>query len=764
LSAELLINMWHRAQHILVAAIIVALTFPDWRPEFGVSVDGSCAWLYNYLFAGQPALLAHLIFPHGPLDFLQTPLPIGKNLEIALIANTLLRFFFVWSGLKLSSSLPGSLRLSKWRYWLYTALMMLWLQVNMMDVLLAATVGHLLLLALSTGRQIWLAPAVFLAATGLLVKTIIGMPAVMMYGITCWILLGKTRQWKQLAGWWGLVPAIMLGWWLFLFGSFQGFVTMALSTVYLTLGNSAAVCHYPSNSWWLLGGFWGLILLWPLVVKETRNIWWVMLLPIFAFWKYGISREDIWHIHATYRFYGWVLGVLLLHLTTLRARPFLIAFLAMGCFGFNLRNSEGWSPYEFRNWGLPHFYAWTVHFGEKKAAAQENCRKNMDAIVMPDSIRGIVGDRTIDIFPWHYAFAAANNLHLQPRHIPQSYAAYHPWLDAQDASFFKSDAAPDFLLFHLKPYSEGGQFMGLDDRFLLNDAPETLLAILDRYQVKVRHPRYLLLEKTTAHFIGEKKLWPFSTDWQQQLPVSPGIVRLKAHIEKTVLGRLKSFLYKDDPVFLDIRTGSITRRIKIVPALAESGIWLAPWMEEPSVHSEPYRIPDAIQFVFPNGNSWQLDANSLQLEWIAVNAASPFLPEFRPVVSFDTLRTVFEQQAITTAPPDGYSPGWEQVFESSPGEQLAFEAAVEIQSPKDNSCANLVIAVTDAQGQTAHYASTEYCGMGVGEKGWPTGLRTVLPAGIAAPYRVKIYVWNTGKKEIKIKKMTVFVKKLATKD
>jgi len=264
--------------------------------------------------------------------------------------------------------------------------------------------------------------------------------------------------------------------------------------------------------------------------------------------------------------------------------------------------------------------------------------------------------------------------------------------------------------------------------------------------------------------MGEKKLWPFSTDWQQQLPVSPGIVRLKAHIEKTVLGRLKSFLYKDDPVFLDIRTGSITRRIKIVPALAESGIWLAPWMEEPSVHSEQYRIPDDIQFVFPNGNSWQLDANSLQLEWIAVNAASHFLPEFRPVASFDALRTVFEQQAITTAPPNGYAPGWEQVFEPAPSEQLAFEAAVEIQSPKDNSCANLVVAVTDAQGQTAHYASTEYCGMGVGKEGWPTGLRTVLPAGIAAPYRVKIYVWNTGEKEIKIKKMTVFVKKLATKD
>ena len=741
----------------LVSAILVAVTFPDWRPEFGVSVDGSCAWLYNHLLVEQPALLSQLIFPHGPLDFLQTPLPLGWNLEIALIFNTLLRFFFVWSGLILSDSLPGPVLYARWRYWLYAVMMTVWLQVNMMDVLLAATVGHFLFLAFSTRKKIWLAPAAFLAASGLFIKTIIGMPAVMMYGVTCWVLLGKTRQWKLFAGWVAAIPAIMVAWWLLLFGSFKGFGSMVLGTIYLTLGNSAAVCHYPQNNWWLLGGFWGVFLLWPWVAKETRNIWWMMLLPVFAFWKYGISREDIWHIQVSYRFYGWVFGILLLHLTTFRIWPFVMAIGAMVCFQFNLRNSEGWSPYEFRSWGLPHFYAWTAHFSEKKKAAEESCRENVASVVMPDSIRSIIGDHTIDIFPWHYAFAAANNFHLQPRHIPQSYAAYHSWLDDQDAAFFSSNEAPDFVLFHLKPYSDGGQFIGLDERFLLHDAPNTLLAILDRYKVRLRQPRYLLLEKTEKHFTRERKTVEYKSGWPQQLPETPGFVRLKAGIRKTFAGRLKSFLYKDDPVFMDIRTGGITRRIKIVPALAGEGLWLSPWMEEPSTGTEPYRMPDDIQFVFPHGNTWQLDTGSLQLEWIGLDTTSRFLPPFSKTSEKNFATLVYEQQGETTALSEGFSPGWEHVFEQPPaaGEQLSFEVAATIQSPKDNSCSNLVVAVFDKNGQTAHYASTEYCGMGVGEKGWPTGFRTTLPDGIAAPYRVKVYVWNTGKKGIVVQKMKV---------
>jgi hypothetical protein len=64
----------------------------------------------------------------------------------------------------------------------------------------------------------------------------------------------------------------------------------------------------------------------------------------------------------------------------------------------------------------------------------------------------------------------------------------------------------------------------------------------------------------------------------------------------------------------------------------------------------------------------------------------------------------------------------------------------------------LVVAVSDATGKTVHYASAEYCPMGVGEQvDWPVSLRTVLPAEIAQPAQIKVYVWNTCKKSIWVK-------------
>jgi hypothetical protein len=98
---------------------------------------------------------------------------------------------------------------------------------------------------------------------------------------------------------------------------------------------------------------------------------------------------------------------------------------------------------------------------------------------------------------------------------------------------------------------------------------------------------------------------------------------------------------------------------------------------------------------------------------------------------------------------EGYSAGWTQRFEQSDRANRVFEASVRIKAPHNIGCCQLVLAVTDANGQTAHYATNEYCPMGIGTHDfWPVGLRTVLPTGIAAPFVVKVYVWNTGKKPI----------------
>lgn len=749
--------MRNELKHITLAGLLTAFTFPEWTPEFHISVDGSCAWLYNHLFAEKRDLLTGLIFPHGPLDFLQTPLPIGHNLEIALIANTLLQFLFAWSGLRLAAALGQQ------RYWIQVLLLAIALELNRMDLLLFATTAHFILLRIFEKKSIWLLPAVLLTGTGLLIKTIIGMPGAFMLGIAAWMLFGTQRQWLKLLAVPVSVLAVMALWWIGLFGSMKDFGLMLQGTFFLMQGNSGAVCHYPQNNWWLLGVFWAIWLGWPLLSKKNsssnraRTSWVLLLLPAFAFWKYGMSREDIWHLHVTFRFFVWAFGILLLLLPVMRTRFAVAALLALSCFHLNLRSAEGWSQFDMRPFGLSNLYEWTVRFQEKKQAAIAAGKQNMKAQVFPDSIREIIGDRTTDIYPWHYSYAAANGLNLSPRHIPQSYAAYHPWLDAQDAAFFAGETAPDFIVFHLKPYEEEGQFNGLDSRNLLQDAPQTMLAIADRYQVRARQSRFLLLEKTNNHFLGESQTIAFQPGWQQQLPQEAGITRIKTHFEKSFLGKIKSLLYKDDPVMADVRTGEVTRRIKIVPALAPQGLWLSPWMEQPSLSNEPYRVPDDILFHFPLGNTWKQAAETPELVWTRLDPRSGLLPVFAPAHA-DSSTVLYHLDSLVTAPPNGFSPGWTQTFSTPPpaGKRWVFEANTSLQSPHNNSCSSLVLAVTDASGKTVHYAATEYCGMGIGQGTfWPIGLRTELPADIAVPYTVKVYVWNTGSSAVAVKGMSL---------
>ena len=247
---------------------------------------------------------------------------------------------------------------------------------------------------------------------------------------------------------------------------------------------------------------------------------------------------------------------------------------------------------------------------------------------------------------------------------------------------------------------------------------------------------------------------PFTDNWKT-LKKEPGFWRIKARFEKTIWGRIKSLLYKDDPVFVDIFSGNITRRIKVVPALAEaSGIWLSPRFEHPSSGSEPYLIADSLHWI--TGAGWKPRPKDLSLVWTPLSSESDFLPHWSETGILSTpARELFRQEAgVETVATGGYSSGWTQVLDSIPTQ--VFEISTGIQSPKNNNCCLLVLSVTDANGKAVFYDNTEYCAQGVGENVfWPVSLRTKIPPDIALPCTAKVYVWNTGSRAILCKQLAV---------
>lgn len=66
---------------------------------------------------------------------------------------------------------------------------------------------------------------------------------------------------------------------------------------------------------------------------------------------------------------------------------------------------------------------------------------------MPPKVCSTIGSGTVDVMPWNSSLAIANGLTLKQRPIMESYVAYAPWLDEQNARFLQSENAPDFVLY-----------------------------------------------------------------------------------------------------------------------------------------------------------------------------------------------------------------------------------------------------------------------------------------------------------------------------
>jgi hypothetical protein len=751
-----------------LSAALVLLTFPEIDPTFGISIDGPLAWLYNHLYANERTTLQGMTFPHGPLDFIYSPLPIGNNLELALLANTFLRWLFAWSGLRLAQVLGG-----QGRFWAAFLLLAILLELNGIDVLLTATVGHLLLLALlqagrAQERNALLAIA--LTAVGLCIKLAIGVPAAMMVlGWLCWryvdapLLFNRkkaypvnakrfTVAWLPLLGGLALLPTcIALVWWG-VFGNLKGLDTFLQSIFYLSVGNSSAVCHYPANNWWLLGTFLLIFFAWGRSTQRVGAAWWVLLLPAFGFWKYGFSREDIWHIHTTFRFFVWAFAMLLLMATRIRPLEVLSAAVALSAFYMNMRVAEGWSHFAIQPIGLNNVYEWTFRFKANKEAAMARCTSNIRAHLLPDSVRQRIGDRGVDCYPFDYSWVAANNLRLQPRPVPQSYAAYHPWLAELDRQFFSGPQAPPFIIFHLKRYSEGGELEGLDGRHILHDEPLALLAMLNRYRVVMRHPEFLLLEKTDQHYLGSPVAISGSpTDWKEQAG-QHGLIVWENSLKKTWWAALKSALYKAPAMWADVHLGLLQHRVKLVPELFNQGVVMAPWLTKVSTEQAGPNLPDSIAINILHETGWRV-TKPPSAKWYPLHPDAGW-----PAVQSEQRATLLVEgrvDSLMQVAPQGFSGGWMYRLEQPLSDSLSGYIAVSADiASAQNQYAQLV--VTHAEQADVLYAPMNHGAYGFNmNQFWPVSLCVPLPR--QRPLPLKVYVWNTSDAPASVRNLRVRV-------
>ena len=175
---------------------------------------------------------------------------------------------------------------------LYLILVTANVQLLLLSVLVSAYLN-----SLAHDKIIWLLCFIPLAVLAIFIKSYVGILAVLVT-ITVLIITGfrKASLWPLFAGFISIGLSLLVIWFL-MYQDFSGLGMYFKGVFQLAGGNSNAVSYYPQNNWVYLCLFL-LCLAAPVFIwRESRIILlYLLIFPmVFAAWKHGMSREDVFH-------------------------------------------------------------------------------------------------------------------------------------------------------------------------------------------------------------------------------------------------------------------------------------------------------------------------------------------------------------------------------------------------------------------------------------------------------------------------------------
>lgn len=565
---------------IIVGILIALITFPvnDW--SFDVGIDPPLKWVFSHFAEIGFRNAQHLNFPHGPLAFFMYPL--SNTIVITTIFTLFLKitlFYFVLEMQKEKS----------WKQWVQAILTVYFISVLAgFNQLLIAVILCSYFLYFIEPKRFYKVFAFLLTAFALYVKSYVAI-LTGLFAVSFIIYeLYQNRNWKQFIIDALTLFSLMYIIWLFIFESFTGFFNYLYGMTQLAQDNSSAAAYYPENNWLYLSLFLITVIAIPLIGRSKKSIFFsILLIPaFFGAWKHGMAREDIFHVNGLYVF---VVIVYLLYLSFEYSKRLLtIIFVGIGLYFFSLNalNAVNYSEAKYSWFGLNNIYNYAFHFSELKTENQKVTNKKLEINKLPESIRAEIGNATVDIYPWDYSIAAINNLNWSPRPVLHSYASYTHWLDKKNADHFKSDSSPEYIIWECNKITNDvndGTYNSIDNRYLLNDEPQTLIEILRKYESVSKTEKFLILKKlknpydtkVTTSTVEKTKM----NQWIAVPETSTSLQRVKIEFTKGTSQKTKSLFYKDEQYWIlyKLNTGEI-HKYRFVPKNAVDGLWIAPYL------------------------------------------------------------------------------------------------------------------------------------------------------------------------------------------
>lgn len=191
----------------------------------------------------------------------------------------------------------------------------------------------------------------------------------------------------------------------------------------------------------------------------------------------------------------------------------------------------------------------------------------------------VVGKAAVDLFSWHQGIVFSQGMNWRPRPVFQSYSAYTPYLLDLNARFFRSERAPEYLIF---------SSLALDRRFYALEDSQALLEIFPRYSpVLIEHGCVLLKRKAQAPGTTPERTTVLDRAVRMGERVDlgglPGSEQtLAVHIDYTMWGRLLALAYQPPTVWLrlEFAEGELELR-RLVVATAMEDFLLKPFLDSP---------------------------------------------------------------------------------------------------------------------------------------------------------------------------------------
>jgi len=214
------------------------------------------------------------------------------------------------------------------------------------------------------------------------------------------------------------------------------------------------------------------------------------------------------------------------------------------------------------------------YFHEATIYHQE-AKRLEDATRIPNALRVMLGNHSVDIMPWDVSKIYFNGLNYAPRPVIQSYAAYNTYLDSLNAAQYLSSKAPDNILFTLQ---------SIDQRFPFFDEDRTKLALIDRYQPAGYLDGELLLKKAPGiHRLIRDREEDTVVSLNEDIPIEKfdGLRFSRFFIDYGFKGRINRLLLVPPAlkIVLTLENGDTRRYTAIKPILGD-GIIVNKFVED----------------------------------------------------------------------------------------------------------------------------------------------------------------------------------------